>query len=44
MLVQQLKQIHDKLKFLKSQKNISKEDEKKIKDLEKFLEEYSKAK
>ena len=30
-------------KRLKSQKNISKEDEKKIKDIEKLFEEFNKA-
>jgi len=43
MLVQQLKQLQDKLKKLKSQKVISKEDPKEIKRLEKWFEEFKKA-
>lgn len=42
MLVQQLKQLQDKLKKLKSQKIISKEDEKEIKRIEKWFEEFKK--
>lgn len=38
-----MKQLQNKLKMLKSQKNISKEDEKKIKDIEKLFEEFNKA-
>jgi flavodoxin len=40
MLVQQLKQLQDKLKKLKSQKIISKEDEEKIKKIEKWFEKF----
>lgn len=43
MLVQQLKQLQDKLKKLKSQKIISKEDEKEIRRIEKWFEEFNKA-
>ena len=43
MLVQQLKQLQDKLKKLKSQKFISKEDEKEIRRIEKWFEEFNKA-
>jgi hypothetical protein len=43
MLVQQLKQLHDKLKKLKSKKNISKEEAKEIKRIEKWFEAYKKA-
>jgi hypothetical protein len=43
MLVQQLKQLQDKLKRLKSQKVISKEDAKEIKRIEKWFEEFKKA-
>jgi flavodoxin len=38
MLVQQLKQLQDKLKKLKSQKIISKEDAEEIKRIEKWFE------
>jgi|688.fasta_scaffold259137_2 flavodoxin len=40
MLVQQLKQLHDKLKKLKSQNIISKEDEEEIKRIEKWFEKF----
>jgi hypothetical protein len=40
MLVQQLKQLQDKLKKLKSQKIISKEDEEEIKRIEKWFEKF----
>lgn len=43
MLVQQLKQLQDKLKKLKSQKIVSKEDEKEIRRIEKWFEEFNKA-
>ncbi len=42
MLVQQLKQRQDRLKKLKSQKIISKEDAKEIKIIEKWFEEFKK--
>ena len=42
MLVQQLKQLQDKLKKLKSQKIISEEDAKLIKRLEEWFEEFKK--
>jgi hypothetical protein len=42
MLVQQLKQLQERLKKLKSQKVISKEDEKEIKRIEKWFEEFKK--
>jgi hypothetical protein len=40
MLVQQLKQLQDKLKKLKSQNIISKEDEEEIKRIEKWFEKF----
>jgi hypothetical protein len=40
MLVQQLKQLQDKLKKLKSQKIISKEDAEEIKRIEKWFEKF----
>lgn len=43
MLVQQLKQLQDKLKKLKSQKIISEEDAIEIKRIEKWFEEFNKA-
>lgn len=43
MLVQQLKQLQDKLKKLKSQQIISKEDAKEIRKIEKWFEEFNKA-
>ena len=43
MLVQQLKQMQEILVKLKSQKVISKEDEIKIKKIEKWFEEFKKA-
>ncbi len=43
MLVQQLKQLQDKLKKLKSQKIISKEDAIEIRRIEKWFEEFNKA-
>jgi|LakMenEpi03Aug12_release.lakeMendotaPanAssembly.Ray.scaffolds.fasta_scaffold255787_2 HD superfamily phosphodiesterase len=43
MLVQQLKQLQDKLKKLKSQKIISEEDAKEIRRIEKWFEELNKA-
>jgi hypothetical protein len=42
MLNQQLKQIQDKLKRLKSQKVISKDDEIEIKRIEKWFDEFDK--
>ncbi len=42
MLVQQLKQLQDKLKKLKSQKIISEEDAIEIKRIEKWFEEFNK--
>ena len=42
MLNQQLKQIQDKLKRLKSQKVISKDDEIEIKRIEKWFVEFDK--
>jgi hypothetical protein len=42
MLVQQLKQLQDKLKKLKSQKIISKEDAKEIKRIEEWFERFKK--
>jgi hypothetical protein len=41
MLVQKLKQLQEKLKKLKSQKIISKEDEEEIKRIEKWFEEFN---
>lgn len=43
MLVQQLKQLQDKLKKLKSQKIISEEEAKEIRRIEKWFEEFNKA-
>lgn len=43
MLVQILKQRQEKLKQLKSQKIISKEDAEKIERIEKWFEEFKKA-
>jgi hypothetical protein len=43
MLVQQLKQIQDRLKKLKSQEIISEEDAREIKRIEKLFEEFKKA-
>lgn len=42
MLIQQLKQIQDQLKSLKSQKVISKDDEIKIKRIEEWFDKYFK--
>jgi hypothetical protein len=42
MLNQQLKQLQDKLKRLKSQKVISKDDEIEIKRIEKWFDEFDK--
>jgi hypothetical protein len=43
MLVQQLKQIQDRLKKLKSQEIISEEDAIEIERIEKWFEEFKKA-
>ncbi len=43
MLVQQLKQIQDRLKKLKSQEIISEEDSIEIQRIEKWFEEFKKA-